>query len=140
MEGHPTITMEEVPNKDNKPKDLATKPQDSLEKILSSLEEYEVVISYIHGELVIEIHAKEQSPLTQALVDESSIPRPRSTINQFFKSLGGCFTQGLFIGKTTMATELAQAANSRKKDKTVKDLVPGYLCNYYSVFNKGTAS
>lgn len=104
---HPTVIMEKVFDEDDKPKECAPEPQDSLEEVLSSLEEHEVVISYIHGESVIGIHAKEQSPLTQELVDESLIPRPRSTINRFFKSLSGCFTWGLFIGTTTTATELA---------------------------------
>lgn len=68
--------MEEVSEEDNKPQESILEPQKSLEEILTSLENHATVISYIHGELVIGIHVKEQSPLTQELVDESSIPRP----------------------------------------------------------------
>lgn len=68
--------MKEVSEEDNKPKESTSEPQESLEEILNSLEEHEVVISYIHGEPVIGIHAKEHFPLTQELVNESSIPRP----------------------------------------------------------------
>lgn len=139
-QSHPTVIMEEVPNEDNKPKELTPESQDSLEEILSSLEKHEVVISYIHRESVVGIHVKKQSPLTQELVDESTIPRPCSIINRFFKSLGGCFTLGLSIDKATIAMELAQTANSRKKDKVIEDLVPEYLHDYYSVFDKGMAS
>lgn len=80
-DSHPPVAMEEVSKEDNKPKKSILKPQKFLEEILNSLEDYAVVISYIHGESVIGIHAKEQSPLTQELVDEFSIPRPQSTIN-----------------------------------------------------------
>lgn len=78
---HPTVAMEDVSEEDNKPKESTFKPQESPEETLNLLEDHAVVISYIHGESVIGIHAKEQFPLTQKLVDESSIPRPRSTIN-----------------------------------------------------------
>lgn len=68
--------MEEKSEGDNKPKESTFKPQESLEETLNSLEDHAAVISYIHEESVIRIHAKEQSPLTQELVDEPSIPRP----------------------------------------------------------------
>lgn len=130
----PTVAEGDVSEEDNKPKESTFEPQESLEEALNLLEDHAVVISYIHGESIIGVHAKEQSPLTRELVDESSLPRSQSTINRFLKSLGGCFTRGLSIGKTTTATELARAINSKKKDKRVEDLVPRYLHDYYSVF------
>ncbi|KZT63069.1 hypothetical protein DAEQUDRAFT_770962 [Daedalea quercina L-15889] len=46
----------------------------------------------------------------------------------------------VYMARVSMATQLSAEADTKKKPQTIKEMVPEYLRDFYSVFDKGTAT
>lgn len=46
----------------------------------------------------------------------------------------------IYVARVSMATQLLAEADVKKKPQTIKEMVPEYLHDFYSVFDKGMAS
>ncbi|KZT63027.1 hypothetical protein DAEQUDRAFT_658474, partial [Daedalea quercina L-15889] len=46
----------------------------------------------------------------------------------------------IYAARVSMATQLSAEADAKKKPQTIEEMVPEYLCDFYSVFDKGTAT
>lgn len=100
----------------------------------------EVLVAYLRGGSTTTIFGKQEESLT---MDETR----KQTRTSFIKPIGRVrrtpsrryIPVGHFFVRATQATELAQAAHAKDKPKRFEEMVPSYLHDYRTVFDKGTA-